>query len=120
LPLVDFTSGWSIRHAVDRAFRAADVHRSTTFELNGFGAAGELVHNDLGVCMMPRSIADRFPDLPQYRCDRHAPNWTVMVLRPPGQTPPAVAALLRHIACGQLGQLSPVTNSSVIRAGHRT
>ncbi|MEU8540753.1 LysR family transcriptional regulator [Streptomyces sp. NPDC048717] len=97
LPLVDFTPGWAIRHAVDRSFRAAGVDRGTTFEVNDIVAAAELVRNDLGVCVMPRSIADRFPDLPQYRFDRHAPSWKVMVVRPPGEAPPAVAALLRHI-----------------------
>ncbi|NUS27112.1 MAG: LysR family transcriptional regulator [Streptomyces sp.] len=97
LPLVDFTSGWAIRYAVDRAFRAAGVDRTTTFEVNDIGAAAELVRNDLGVCVMPQSIADRFPDLPQYRFDRHAPHWKIMVVRPPGEPSPAAAALLRHI-----------------------
>ncbi|MFI9833182.1 LysR family transcriptional regulator [Streptomyces sp. NPDC051913] len=97
LPLVDFTSGWAIRYAVDRAFRAAGVDRTTTFEVNDIGAAAELVRNDLGVCVMPQSIADRFPDLAQYRFDRHAPHWKIMVVRPPGEPPPAAAALLRHI-----------------------
>ncbi|MEV0035901.1 LysR family transcriptional regulator [Streptomyces sp. NPDC050804] len=97
LPLVDFTPGWAIRYAVDRAFRAAGVDHGTTFEVNDIVAAAELVRNDLGVCIMPRSIADRFPDLAQYRFDRHAPNWKIMVVRPPGDAPPAVAALLRHI-----------------------
>lgn len=97
LPLVDFTPGWAIRYAVDRAFRAAGVDRGTTFEVNDIVAAAELVRNDLGVCIMPTSIADRFPDLPRYRFDRHAPHWKVMVVRPLGEAPPAVAALLRHI-----------------------
>ncbi|WP_316520056.1 LysR family transcriptional regulator [Kitasatospora brasiliensis] len=97
LPLVDFPPGWAIRHAVDRSFRAAGVDRSTTFEVNDIVAAAELVRNDLGVCIMPRSIADRFPELPQYRFEHHAPHWKVMVVRPPGEPPPAVAALLRHI-----------------------
>lgn len=97
LPLVDFTSGWAIRYAVDRAFRAAGVDRTTTFEVNDIGAAAELVRNDLGVCVMPQSIADRFPDLPQYRFDRHAPHWKIMVVRPPGEPSPAAAALLRHM-----------------------
>ncbi|MEU3613365.1 LysR family transcriptional regulator [Streptomyces sp. NPDC006872] len=97
LPLVDFTPGWAIRYAVDRAFRAASVERVTTFEVNDIVAAAELVRNDLGVCIMPQSIADRFPDLSQYPFDRHAPNWKVMVVRPPGEAPPAVAALLQHI-----------------------
>ncbi|MFF4779326.1 LysR family transcriptional regulator [Microtetraspora fusca] len=98
LPLVDFTPGWAIRHSVDRAFRAAGVDRSTTFEVNDIVAASELVRNDLGVCIMPLSIASRFPDLPTYRFARHAPRWRVMVVRPPGEPPAAVAALLRHIA----------------------
>ncbi|MGW5432918.1 LysR family transcriptional regulator [Streptomyces sp. NPDC004059] len=97
LPLVDFTPGWAIRHAVDRAFRAAGVERTTTFEVNDIVAASELVRNDLGVCVMPRSIADRFPDLTTYRFIRHAPSWKVMVVRPHGEPPAAVAALLRHI-----------------------
>ncbi|MGW2051505.1 LysR family transcriptional regulator [Streptomyces sp. NPDC001858] len=97
LPLVDFTPGWAIRYAVDRAFRAAGVERATTFEVNDIVAAAELVRNDLGVCIMPKSIADRFADLSQYPFDHHAPNWKIMVVRPPGEAPPAVAALLRHI-----------------------
>ncbi|MCX5561540.1 LysR family transcriptional regulator [Streptomyces sp. NBC_00038] len=98
LPLVDFTPGWAIRLAVDRAFRAASVERETTFEVNDIVAASELVRNDLGVCVMPASIAGRFPDLSTHRFERHAPAWKVMVVRPRGEAPPAVAALLRHMA----------------------
>jgi DNA-binding transcriptional LysR family regulator len=98
LPLVDFAPGWAIRYFVDRAFRAAGVDRTTTFEVNDILAASELVRNDLGVCIMPPSLASRFPDLATYRFDRHAPSWKVMVVRPPGEPPAAVAALLRHIA----------------------
>ncbi|MFG2881121.1 LysR family transcriptional regulator [Streptomyces sp. NPDC048297] len=97
LPLVDFAPGWAIRHAVDRAFRAAGVDRGTTFEVNDVMAASELVRGDLGVCVMPPSIADRFPDLTTHRFARHAPNWKVMVVHPPGQLSPAATALLRHI-----------------------
>jgi DNA-binding transcriptional LysR family regulator len=98
LPLVDFSPGWAIRYAVDRSFRAGGVERATTFEVNDIVAAAELVRNDLGVCIMPLSIADRFPDLRQYPISRHAPRWKVMVVRPPGEPSPAVAALLRHLA----------------------
>ncbi|MFF1653125.1 LysR family transcriptional regulator [Streptomyces sp. NPDC058251] len=98
LPLVDFTPGWAIRLSVDRAFRAAAVERETTFEVNDIVAASELVRNDLGVCVMPASIADRFPDLTTHRFDRHAPSWKVMVVRPRGVPSPSVAALLRHMA----------------------
>ncbi|MET8403599.1 LysR family transcriptional regulator [Streptomyces sp900116325] len=98
LPLVDFSPGWAIRYAVDRSFRAAGVDRATTFEVNDIVAAAELVRNDLGVCIMPMSIADRFPELCQYRIHQHAPTWKVMVVHPPGDPSPAVAALLRHLA----------------------
>ncbi|MER6948764.1 LysR family transcriptional regulator [Nonomuraea sp. NPDC000554] len=97
LPLVDFSPGWAIRHSVDQAFRAALVERTTTFEVNDIVAASELVRHDLGVCIMPESIAARFPDLTTHRFARHAPRWKVMVVRPRGEAPPAVAALLRHI-----------------------
>ncbi|MEV0055942.1 LysR family transcriptional regulator [Saccharopolyspora shandongensis] len=97
LPLVEFTPGWAIRYAVDRAFRAAGVDRSTTFEVNDIVAASELVRNDLGVCIMPPSIAARFQDLARYRFDQHAPSWKVMVARPRGEPTAAAAALLRHI-----------------------
>ncbi|MBV2355408.1 LysR family transcriptional regulator [Streptomyces sp. J2-1] len=97
LPLIDFAPGWAIRYETDRAFRAAGVERVTAFEVNDIVAASELVRNDLGVCVMPKSIADRFPDLAQYRFDRYAPHWKIMVVRPPGDPSPAVAALLRHI-----------------------
>ncbi|MFB7224062.1 LysR family transcriptional regulator [Streptomyces sp. NPDC002596] len=97
LPFVDFTPGWAIRYAVDRAFRAALVERSYTFEVNDIVAASELVRHDLGVCIMPESIAARFPDLAARRFAQHAPGWKVMVARPRGEAPPAVTALLRHI-----------------------
>ncbi|MEU2776594.1 LysR family transcriptional regulator [Streptomyces sp. NPDC007162] len=97
LPQVEFTPGWAIRDAADRSFRAAGVERATTFEVNDIVAASELVRADLGVCIMPPTIAHRFPDLTAYRFARYAPSWKVMVVRPPGEPPAAVAALLRHL-----------------------
>ncbi|MEV6992720.1 LysR family transcriptional regulator [Streptomyces sp. NPDC093228] len=97
VPFVDFAPGWAIRSAVDRTFRAAAVERSTVYEVNDIGAASELVRHDLGVCVLPTSIAARFPDLALRRFTRYVPRWNVMVVRPSGDVPPAVAALLRHI-----------------------
>ncbi|MEU0806587.1 LysR family transcriptional regulator [Streptomyces sp. NPDC005970] len=98
MPFIDFTPGWAIRGAVDRAFRAALVERGTAFEVNDIVAASELVRHDLGVCVMPESIAARFPDLTLRRFDRRPPRWNVMAVWPRGETPPAAAALLRHLA----------------------
>jgi DNA-binding transcriptional LysR family regulator len=97
MPFVDFAPGWAIRYAVDRTFRAAGVERSPVYEVNDIVAASELVRHDLGVCVLPESIAARFPDLALRRFVRHVPRWKVMVVRPSGDVPPAVAALLRLI-----------------------
>ena len=89
--VVEFkTGGAPVHHAVIR------VDRTTTFEVNDIVAAGELVRNDLGVCILPRSIAARFPDLTWYDFRHHAPHWKIMLVRPPGEASPAVAALWRH------------------------
>jgi DNA-binding transcriptional LysR family regulator len=97
LPLVEFPVGWAIRDAVDRAFRAAGVDRTTTFEVNDVLAATDLVRHDLGACFLPLSVATRFPELAFHRISEPAPVWRLMTVRTHGEAPPAVAALLRHI-----------------------
>jgi DNA-binding transcriptional LysR family regulator len=97
LPMVDFPPGWAIRHSVDRAFRPVVVDRISTFEVNDVLAATDLVRHGLGVCILPESLAARFPDLRVRRFAEHAPTWKVMIARPRGEAPPAVAALLRQI-----------------------
>ncbi len=97
MPFVDFAPGWAIRAAVDRSFRAAAVERAPVFEVNDIVAAAELVQHDLGVCVMPESIAARFPGLALRRFAGRAPRWDVAVVRPGGDPAPAVAALLRHL-----------------------
>jgi DNA-binding transcriptional LysR family regulator len=97
LPLVDFSPGWAVRHEVDRAFRAASLERTITFEVNDLLAATDLVRHGLGVCIMPPSLAARFPELPVRPFAAHAPAWTVRVVHPRGELSLAVAALLRHI-----------------------
>nr|WTB28257.1 LysR substrate-binding domain-containing protein [Streptomyces sp. NBC_00830]WTB35824.1 LysR substrate-binding domain-containing protein [Streptomyces sp. NBC_00830] len=96
LPLVDFAPGWAIRNEVDRAFRAALGDRNLAFEVNDVVTAAELVRHDLGVCIVPEPMAASFPDLAVHRFERHAPYWNVMVVRPRGEAPPVVAALLEH------------------------
>lgn len=63
IPVVDFSPCWAIRPAVDRSLRAAAAERDSVCEVNDIVAAVELVRHDLGVCVMPASIASRFPDL---------------------------------------------------------
>jgi DNA-binding transcriptional LysR family regulator len=97
LPLVDFPLGWAIRTSVDRALRSAAVERTTAFEVNDVLGATDLVRHGLGVCILPASLAARFPDLSVRRFAAHAPTWRMRVVHPKGDLPPAVAELLRHI-----------------------
>jgi DNA-binding transcriptional LysR family regulator len=99
LPLVDFPPGWAIRQSVDRAFHSAGLaDRTSIFEVNDVLAATDLVRHGLGVCILPTSIASRFPDLGVRPFTAHAPTWHVMIAHPGGEPPPSVVALLRHIA----------------------
>ncbi|MER5935901.1 LysR family transcriptional regulator [Streptomyces sp. NPDC001928] len=100
LPLVDFSPGWAVRHAVDKAFRAVSLDRTVTFEVNDLLAAADLVRHGLGVCIMPPSLAARFPELPVRPFAARAPTWAMGVVHPRGDTHPAVTALLRHIGRG--------------------
>ncbi|MGW4380079.1 LysR family transcriptional regulator [Kitasatospora sp. NPDC004531] len=97
LPFVDFAPGWAVRSAVDRAFRTAGVDRTPVFEVNDITAAAELVRHDLGVCVLPESLAAHFPDLALRRFVRGQPRWDIAVVHPAGEPSPAVAALLRHL-----------------------
>ncbi|HKC26827.1 MAG TPA: LysR family transcriptional regulator [Jatrophihabitans sp.] len=106
VPMVDFPVGWAVRRIVDRAFRAAGLSRAVLFEVNDLITAADLVRQDLGVCILPMSLAARFPDLDAHPFSTHAPSWTVMLVRPRGEPPAAVAALLRHL--GQSGATRPV------------
>ncbi|MFB7781003.1 LysR family transcriptional regulator [Streptomyces bauhiniae] len=97
IPFVDFSPGWAVRSAVDRSFRAAGAVRNSVFEVNDIVAAAELVRHDLGVCVMPASIAARFPDLVARRIAPRSPRWDVLVVRPAGEPSPAVAELMKMI-----------------------
>ncbi|MFB6816946.1 hypothetical protein ACFCV8_20610 [Streptomyces sp. NPDC056347] len=90
------TPGRAIRYAADRAFRAAGVDRSTTFEVNDIVAAAEPVRKRPGRPRHARADRGPLPRSSRYRFHHHAPRRKVMVVRPPGK--PAVAALPRHIA----------------------
>ena len=96
-PFIDFVPGWAVRHEVDRAFRAAGVERAAAFETNDVMTAAELVRADLGVTIVPTTLAAGFPDLRTVRIARHAPTWTAGVVHRRNPLGPAAAALLEHL-----------------------
>ncbi|HWD05215.1 MAG TPA: LysR family transcriptional regulator [Amycolatopsis sp.] len=95
--VVDFAPGWANREATDRAFRTAQVRRVVAHEVTDAAAAAELVRHDLGSCILPASVAARFPDLTTRPFLRGGPSWHIAVSRPAGDPAPAVSAVLRHL-----------------------
>jgi len=57
----------------------------------------ELVRADLGVAIVPASLAAQFPDLRSVTIARHAPTWTLGVVHRRDKLTPAAAALFEHI-----------------------
>ena len=95
-PFVDFVPGWAVRQEVDRAFRGAGVDRAGVFETNDVLAAAELIRADLGVTIVPATLAAGFPDLRTVAI-RRAPTWSAGVVHRRGALVPAAAALLEHL-----------------------
>ncbi|MFE4414528.1 LysR substrate-binding domain-containing protein [Streptomyces sp. NPDC093064] len=65
--------------------------------MNDLLAAADLVRHGPGVCIMPPSLAARFPEFLVRPFAAHAPAWTVGVVYPRGDLSPVVAAFLRHV-----------------------
>lgn len=51
---VDFHPDWGPRRTTDAAFAAAGVHRNVTLEVNDVHSLLELVHEGLGIAVVPR------------------------------------------------------------------
>ena len=56
--LVDLPPGWGVRMAVDRAFAAAGVTRTVTYEVNDTATMVEFIRTGLAIGMLPRSLVD--------------------------------------------------------------
>jgi DNA-binding transcriptional LysR family regulator len=95
LATVDFAPGWAVRAVADRAFREAGVSRAVSCEVTDVAAAVELVRHDFGGCLLPASVAGRFPELRVRRFARGGPRWEVAAWRAGGEVSAAVAAVLR-------------------------
>ncbi|MBF6332989.1 LysR family transcriptional regulator [Nocardia transvalensis] len=60
---IDFSPGWGVRAAADRAFTALGAERNTVFELNDNATVADLVRHRLGVALVPQFFAEQAPDL---------------------------------------------------------
>jgi DNA-binding transcriptional LysR family regulator len=60
---VELPVGWGTRIVSDRAFAAAGVTRTVTYEVNDTSTLVEFVRYGLAVALVPRSIVDSAPDV---------------------------------------------------------
>lgn len=88
LSLVDFPPGWAIREAVDHAH----PRRRVTIEVDDLAVAAGLVRAGLAACLLPASVAARFPDLTVRRFAQ-PPLWQLAVVHPACLSPGLAAVL---------------------------
>ncbi|MDW5593789.1 LysR substrate-binding domain-containing protein, partial [Conexibacter stalactiti] len=65
--LIDFPPGYGNRMVADRAFAAAGVERTISYEVAEFGAALQLVRHGLGVAFLPAFVVAGQDDLATVR-----------------------------------------------------
>ncbi|MFF4958157.1 LysR family transcriptional regulator [Streptomyces sp. NPDC001222] len=97
---VDFHPDWGPRRTTDSVFTRAGVQRTVTLEVNDVHSLLELVHEGLGVAVVPRHFghkreASTLVSLP-VKCD--AEYETVAILPPHEASSPAARALMSLLA----------------------
>jgi DNA-binding transcriptional LysR family regulator len=90
--------GWGTRLAVDRAFAAAGVRRSVTYEVNDAASLIEFVRHGLAVAMIPPSFAADVPAISFVAIRHHAPVFETSIASPANRPLSAAASALRELA----------------------
>ncbi|MGP3632752.1 LysR family transcriptional regulator [Streptomyces sp. 24-1644] len=95
---IDFHPDWGPRRAADEAFAAAGVRRAVALEVNDVHSLLELVHERLGIAVVPQHFA-RKPEARRLVAVEpqgpHRPVYESVVVLPPAQaTSPGARALM--------------------------
>jgi DNA-binding transcriptional LysR family regulator len=88
---VDMPEGWGVRMATDRAFAAAGVARTVSFELNDSASVIEFVREGLGVALLPGPMATIAPEVHQIPIAEGAPSFEIFLAEPTGRRRSAAA-----------------------------
>jgi DNA-binding transcriptional LysR family regulator len=91
---VDMPEGWGVRMATDRAFAAAGIERTVSFELNDSASVIEFVREGLGVALLPGPMAASAPEVSQIQIDDAAPSFDIYLAEPTGRRRTAAATAL--------------------------
>jgi DNA-binding transcriptional LysR family regulator len=92
--LVEFPQGWGIRMATDRAFAAAGVTRTITYELNDTASLIEFVQHGLALSMLPASLVDGSDELRLIPIRGRAPEFLTAIATPSNRRLSAAARAL--------------------------
>ncbi|MDT0463749.1 LysR family transcriptional regulator [Streptomyces gibsoniae] len=116
---VDFHPDWGPRRTTDAVFMEAGVQRTVTLEVNDVHSLLELVHEGLGVAVVPRHFghkreASTLVSLP-VKCD--AEYETVAILPPHEASSPAARALMSLLAANPADTSDPADASDTPSAG---
>ena len=91
---VDMPAGWGVRMATDRAFAAAGIARTVSFELNDSASVIEFVREDLGVALLPGPMAAIAPEVRRIPISDAAPSFDIYLAEPTGRRRTAAATAL--------------------------
>jgi DNA-binding transcriptional LysR family regulator len=91
---VDMPEGWGVRMATDRAFAAAGIPRSVSFELNDSASVIEFVRERLGVALLPVPMAAIAPEVLQIPVADAVLSFDIFLAEPTGRRRTAAATAL--------------------------
>lgn len=99
---VDFHPDWGPRRTTDAVFARAGVRRTVTLEVNDVHSLLDLLHEGLGIAVVPRHFGYKREASPlvSLPVKDAAVYETVAVLPPPQATSPAARALMGLLAAG--------------------
>ena len=80
--LIDLPPGWGIRMAVDRAFAAAGLTRTITYEVNDTATMVDFIRNGLGIGMLPRSTVEAVTEIAFVPIREHPPQFKTAIAIP--------------------------------------
>jgi DNA-binding transcriptional LysR family regulator len=109
-PLVEFPKGWGMRIANDRAFAAAGVTRTITYEVNDTASVIEFVRHGLALSLLPASFVDAGDELRLIPIRGRGPEFVTAIATPSNRRLSAAAralveAITRHGDGGHQGRV---------------
>ncbi len=93
-PLAEFPAGWGLRMVSDRAFAAAGVTRTVTFEVNDTASVIEFVRHGLALSLLPASFVGNRAGLALIPIRGPAPEFRTAIARPTSRRLSAAARTL--------------------------